>query len=108
MVGPGALQEENGSFVPRAGWFLQRGQLHEDPRAFAVIDDPGDVKVVLQHAKRFAHFYVLGSRLPIINEHVIPAFHIVPLEKYESTGDRGKAFRFDAVDDVDASGGIEL
>ena len=108
MVGAGALQEKNRSFVAGAGEFLQSGERHEDPGAFSVFHDTGDVKIVLQHAQRLAHFDVLGARRPIIHEQVIRAVHIAPLKKDEPAGDRAKAFRIDTVDDVDAPGGIEL
>ena len=46
MVGAVALDKKDGCLIVRARHLLQRGHQHEQPRAFAVLDDSRHLKIV--------------------------------------------------------------
>ncbi len=55
----------------RARHFLQRGHQHEQPRALAVLDDAGHMKIVLQDVQRLPHLDLLGSRVHVVHQNVV-------------------------------------
>ena len=108
MLRAGTLQEENGRFISRADQFLQRANGHEYSRALSVLEDADHAPIVIQHCVGIADLDVFCFRLPVVDKHVVRAFHIVALEKRKSPGHRTKAFRIDAINYFHTAGGIEL
>ena len=57
---------------------------------------------------RVADLQLLGARFPVVDDHVVGAFHVVAVEKDEATRHRMKRVPIDAIDRFNAAGRIEL
>ncbi len=108
MVGAVALDEKHRSLVARAGHFLQRGHQHEKPRAFAMLDHAGHVKIVLEYVKCLPNFDLLRSRVNVVHQNIVRVLKLGSFMHHEPAGNCAERIGLDAVDDVEPVYGIEL
>ena len=67
-----------------------------------------DFPIVIEQIVGVADFQFFRARFPIVDEHVVGAFHVVALEENEAARHGAKRIFVDAVDRFDAAGRIEL
>src|SRR5579864_3664800 len=108
MLGPRALNQENGGFVMRAHQVLERRQGNEQTCALSMLDDGNHVPVMIQDFVRVADFDVFSLCRPVVNEQIIRALQVTAVQENESTRDGAKALWLDPPNRLDHSCGIEL